>query len=304
MKDLYSLSLNDITPQNIAQDEQVSSLITAIDPELQSLSRESLEPLILARIDELPETIIDLLAWQLHADFYDLAGTLDMKRAAVKNSLLWHMHKGTVWAIKEALRQVDISAEFVHWHDVNGIPYTFSLQAIVTGDFYRTKGRGKLQASIRRAVEESKAARSLMSNLDIKIDFKELTNLYAGIIPLLSGEYRLRLDRPSIPETSHLWTGIGTGLQGQQRILLARETDINTPIYLAPVMIETRDKALGVDLDTMQELLLQFEKRILGRIDAYEKNILADFEAKQASINARLDDILDMLRWKGEDEEL
>ena len=187
MKDLYSLSLNDIAPQNIAQDEQVSSLITAIDPELQELSRASLEPLILARIDELPETIIDLLAWQLHADFYDLAGTLDMKREAVKGSILWHMHKGTVWAIREALKQLDISAEFVHWHDINGIPYTFSLKAIVTGDFYRTKGRGKLQASIRRAVEESKAARSLMADLDIHIDFKELSTLYAGIAPLLSG---------------------------------------------------------------------------------------------------------------------
>ena len=54
----------------------------------------------------------------------------------------------------------------------------------------------------------------------------------------------------------------------------------------------------------MQELLLQFETRILGRIDQYEKTILADFETKQASINARLDDILDMLRWKGADEEL
>ena len=304
MKDLYSLSLNDIAPQNIAQDQQVSSLITAIDPELQELSRASLEPLILARIDELPETIIDLLAWQLHTDFYDLAGTLDMKRQAVKNSILWHMHKGTVWAIKEALRQVDISAEFVHWHDTGGIPYTFDLSAIVTGDFYRTKGKDKLQASIRRAVEESKAARSLMSSLDIHIDFKELTNLYAGIAPLLSGEYRLGLDKPSPPDINRLWAGIGTGLQGEQRILLAHEPDITTKLYAAPITIENRDVALGVDLDTMQELLLQFEKRIIGRIDTYEQNILADFQAKQASINARLDDILDMLRWKGDDEEL
>ena len=303
MNDLYSLSLRDIAPLNITQDEQVSSLITAIDPELRSVSRASLEPLIMARIDELPETVLDLLAWQLHADFYDLAATVPMKREAVKGSLLWHMHKGTVWAIREALKQLDISAEFVHWHDVNGIPYTFSLTAIVTGDFYRTKGKDKLQSSIRRAVEESKAARSLMADLDIHIDFKELSQLYAGTAKLLSGEYRLGLDKPTFPVTTKLWAGFGMGHQGQQRILLAHEPDLNTNLYAAPITIEDRDVALGVNLDLMQELLLQFERRITGRIDQYEQNILADFDVRQQQINARLDEILDLLRWKGDDEE-
>ena len=100
--DIHSLSLKDITPPNIAQDENISALISAIDPQLQQLSYASLEPLIMARIDELPENVLDLLAWQLHADFYDLAGTLSMKREAVKSSILWHMHKGTEWAILEA----------------------------------------------------------------------------------------------------------------------------------------------------------------------------------------------------------
>ena len=55
MTDIFTLSLKDITPHNIAEDENVASLITAIDPQLQEISRNSLEPLIMARIDELPE---------------------------------------------------------------------------------------------------------------------------------------------------------------------------------------------------------------------------------------------------------
>ena len=110
MKNLLSFSLADITPHNIAQDNQISSLIAAIDPELRDLSQLSIQPLIFARIDELPENILDILAWQLHADFYDLAGTLSMKREAVKSSILWHMHKGTQWAIMEALRQIEEKA--------------------------------------------------------------------------------------------------------------------------------------------------------------------------------------------------
>lgn len=304
MKDIFSLKLDDIAPSSITGSQNVKDIMASLDPQLQEVSRLSLEPLILARIDELPEKVIDLLAWQLHVDFYDLAGTLAMKRNAVKGSILWHMHKGTVWAIKEALHQLDIDAEFVHWHDDNSIPYTFKLDAIVTGDFYRTKGRGKLQASIRRAVEESKAARSWLADLNIKIEFKEDLGLYVGTAKLLSGERRLGLDAPTPPGVTKVYAGIGTGLQGQERIRLAHEEDIDAPVFAGLITLENRDLQLGVDLALMQELLLQFERRILGRIDDYEKTILFNFEERQKELNLQLEEIKDMLRWKGDDEEL
>lgn len=304
MIDIYTLSLNDIAPPNIAADPQVSSLITAIDPQLQELSAASLEPLILARIDELPENVLDLLAWQLHADFYDLAGSLAMKREAVKGSILWHMHKGTEWAIHEALRQIDISAEFIPWWKDGSEPYTFKLKALVTGDFYRTQGRDKLQASIRRAVEESKAARSYLAALETTIHFTDDVSLFAGVVPILGGERIIRLDVPAEPESTTLYTGIGTGLQGQQRLLLAREDDIQAPVFAGIVSIENRDLSLGVDLEDMHELLLRFEERILNRIDQYETKILKQFDLNQREINSRLDEILEMLRWKGNDEDL
>ena len=304
LKDIYTLSLNDIAPPNIAADENISSLITAIDPQLQQLSRASLEPLILARIDELPEQVLDLLAWQLHADFYDLAGTLSMKRQAVKGSILWHMHKGTEWAIHEALHQLDIRAEFVPWWKDGSEPYTFKLKAIVSGDFYRTQGRDKLQSSIRRAVFESKAARSYLAGLETHIEFKETLAITAGLAKLLSGERIIRLAPPPKPETKKIYLGIGTGLQGQQRILLPHEGGIHAKVYAGTATLENRDISLGVDLAEMQELLLRFEARILSRIDEYEKRILAEFEANQIQTNQKLEDIKKMLQWKGDDEEL
>ena len=304
LTDIYTLSLNDIAPPNIAADSEISSLITAIDPQLQELSAASLEPLILARIDELPEQVLDLLAWQLHADFYDLAGTLSMKREAVKGSILWHMHKGTEWAIHEALRQLDISAEFVPWWQDNSDPYTFKLRAIVSGDFYRTQGRDKLQASIRRAVYESKAARSYLAGLETRIEFKEDVKVYAGLAKLLSGEQIIRLAPPLKPESPKIYLGVGVGRQGQQRILLPHEPDIHAKLYAGTATLENRDISLGVDLAEMQELLLRFEARILARIDAYESAILKRFELDQKEINAKLEDIKKMLQWKGDDEEL
>ena len=302
--DIYSLSLSDISPPNISHDPQISSLITAIDPQLQELSRETLQPLILARIDELPEQVLDLLAWQLHADFYDLAGTLDMKRKAVKGSVLWHMHKGTEWAIIEALRQIDITAEFIPWWKDNSAPYTFKLRAIVSGDFYRTQGRDKLQASIRRAVEESKSARSYLAELETQIHFTEDVGVYAGILRVLGGEKVIRLDVPAKPGSTKIFAGFGSGLQGHQRILLARESDISAQVYAGTATLEARDISLGVDLQEMQELLQRFEQRILARIDRYEQNLTAMLNAKQGELNLQLEEIKEMLRWAGDDEPL
>ena len=304
MTDLYSLSLSDITPDSIAGDPQVSSLITALDPELQEISRASLEPLIMSRIDELPENVIDLLAWQLHVDFYDLAGTLKMKREAVKGSILWHMHKGTQWAILEALRMIDIKAEFVHWHDSGAEPYTFALKAIVSGDFYRTKGRDKLQSSIRRAVMESKAARSWLSSLETQINFSENSKLYAGIIPVLAGSHRVVLDRGSLHVSSPIFTSTFKIFSGAQTLRPKREADIHSQIFTAHFTVENRDENLGCDLQLMQELLRQFEARIMARIDQHERDTQTLINHNQELTNSKLDEIKDMLRWKGDDEAL
>lgn len=305
MQDLDSLSLLDITPQNISQDENISSIISALDPEMQELSHDSLEPLILARIDELPEQVIDLLAWQLHVDFYDLAGTLYMKREAVKGSIMWHMHKGTVWAIMEALRMIDIQAEFVHWHDDNSAPYTFKLRAIVSGDFYRTKGRDQLQASIRRAVEESKAARSYLAGLETQIYFHEDVDLFTGIIPFLSGNRRILLDKPDLPDQTEIYHALVSALQGHSLLGLYREREINANISISQFTIENRDVSLGSDKKLMQELLRQFEQRIFARIDESERRTTELINAHHADTDAKLNNIMDMLLWTGPlDDEL
>ena len=303
MTSIATLSLRDITPPNIAADSEVSSIITALDPELQELSRLSLEPLILSRIDELPEAVIDLLAWQLHVDFYDLAGTLSMKREAVKGSILWHMHKGTEWAILEALTMIDISAEFVHWHDDNGQPYTFKLKAIVSGDFYRTKGKDKLISSIRRAVNEAKAARSFLAELDTRMEFKEDIPLYAATIPLLSGDVRLLLPPPDVPDFTHIFMGLVDAQQGQHVIRLAHEDNLQADFFAANVVVEYRDENLGVDLDTMQELLRQFEKRIFDRLDNTEARLIDMINASHDDTNKKLEEIKNLLLWNSDSDE-
>ena len=303
MTDLFNLSLGDIAPDSITGDQQVSSLITALDPELQEISRASLEPLIMARIDELPEHVIDLLAWQMHVDFYDLAGTLDMKRKAVKGSILWHMHKGTEWAILEALRMIDIEAEFVPWYVDGGEPYTFKLRAIVSGDFYRTQGKDKLQASIRRAVFEAKSTRSLLAGLETTIHFQEDMGLYAGVIPLLSGEQRILLPKPEGIAPSHVYSGVVSVTSGEQIIRPHQELEHECRIYAGVINLANITQDIGVDYELMQELLRQFEARIFARLDESEHKLLNLIAANHSDVNAKLEEIREMLRWQGDNSE-
>ena len=89
-KELKELSLLDIAPPSIKTDETVINIIKAIDSELLSVSDDISEAFIISRIKTLPEPVLDLLAWQWHVDFYELANNIDAKRDMVLNSIQWH----------------------------------------------------------------------------------------------------------------------------------------------------------------------------------------------------------------------
>ena len=82
-KEIIQLSLMDVAPPSITGDTKIQNLITAIDPEILSVSQDIREAFIISRINELPEKVLDLLAWQWHVDFYDIAHTIVAKRAMV-----------------------------------------------------------------------------------------------------------------------------------------------------------------------------------------------------------------------------
>jgi len=129
---LEDLKLSDIMPDRIKTPE-ILALFAALDPELQEITDAIDEVLIMTRIAELPEYIVDLLAWQLHVDFYDpLEMSLDQKRALVKNSLIWHRYKGTKYVLEEMIRTLFLDDfKIEEWFEYGGKPYFFRL---VTAD--------------------------------------------------------------------------------------------------------------------------------------------------------------------------
>ena len=125
MKDIYTISLLDLLPPSLKRDPNVEALAKALDPELQDVSAAIVECILLARIDDLTEDVIDLLAWQLHVDLYDPGLSIGKKRSLVHSSILLHRQKGTPAAVETAARIVFGRSWIEEWFEYGGDPYHF-----------------------------------------------------------------------------------------------------------------------------------------------------------------------------------
>lgn len=208
-KALKELSLFDIVPPSVKADETVINIIKAIDPELLNVSDAISEAFIISRIKELPEAVLDLLAWQWHVDFYELANNIDAKRDMVLKSIEWHRKKGTRGAIISALEMLGVEAKFTAWYEEGAEPYTFAIDAKLTGDFWERVDWTKPTQTIRHAIEQSKATRSYMSKLYVHYENQSKNHTYF-VLGLSQGIFHdIGLQRPTGSNAKlHIQTGI------------------------------------------------------------------------------------------------
>lgn len=221
-----------------------------------------------------------------------------MKRDMIKNSLIWHSKKGTSAAIIQALKFIGIDGEFLHWHDTGGEPYTFKIKAHITGDFYRTVGRDEIIKRIRKAVNESKAARSVMKELITDISFSENLPVFVAGFPLLSGHEIISLARYDFNESGKIFAGVASGRLGQEKLFPDRDKKITQNIFGGVITLQNISQGVSLDLDMLQELLLRLENRIFSRLETHEKNISLKLQQQDELINAKFQELMDLLTWK------
>lgn len=125
MLELKDDSLQQILPSSIASDKTVQDIAKAISAKLQLINRQTELILLLPRLDELSEALIDELAWQYHVDFYDYQADIEKKRALVRNAIAWHRYKGTPAAVEEVCTAVFRTARVFEWFQYDGEPYHF-----------------------------------------------------------------------------------------------------------------------------------------------------------------------------------
>lgn len=125
MNDIASVDLLRLLPPSLKEDPKIVAFAQAVAEELQVTNALIRLNLIYARIDELDETLLDILAYDMHVDWYDYGYPLDVKRATIKDSVRVHRRLGTKYAVETALGNVFPGSRVEEWFQYGGDPYRF-----------------------------------------------------------------------------------------------------------------------------------------------------------------------------------
>jgi len=95
--------IDNCTP-SIAYDEQVQAASSAFDTQMYEIIDDTGAVLFIPNILGLTdETLVDILAWQFHVDFYDKTQPLEFRKELIQNSIIWHRTKGTVQLVNDVI---------------------------------------------------------------------------------------------------------------------------------------------------------------------------------------------------------
>ena len=132
---LFSTPFTDLLPSSVREDARFKAAAEALDRTLWETDAHIREALIWSRIDELTEPLLSNLAWQLHLEAHEgwhLAETLDQKRRLVKDAIILHFYKGTLFSTERALQLLDMRGRILEWFDYpedpDFRPYEFDIE--------------------------------------------------------------------------------------------------------------------------------------------------------------------------------
>ncbi len=67
------------------------------------------------RYNDCPLELLPWLAWSLSVDNWDSDWSEDVKREVIRRAARVHKHKGTVYAVKQALKSLGVTVQFLEW---------------------------------------------------------------------------------------------------------------------------------------------------------------------------------------------
>jgi phage tail P2-like protein len=104
--DLVNADARQLLPEELTSDANVCALLAAVDEVIRTLAADTDAVCLLAKIDTVPEAILNELAWLFHADYYRPDVPLATKRCLVKQSVNFHRRAGTRAAVEAFLETV------------------------------------------------------------------------------------------------------------------------------------------------------------------------------------------------------
>lgn len=165
----------DILPEALRKEPEIQAASFALHKTAEMLLDKIDRAMVYAGIDILPEEIIDLLAEEFRAQYYDGTMSLQKKREAVKHAMQWYKKAGTLSAVHELVEFMYGEHKVHEWYQYAGRPYTFRVEIMGIDVLITDEG----MESFLSALQKVKNTRSLLE----AIIFHREINLqaYSGV---------------------------------------------------------------------------------------------------------------------------
>lgn len=125
---LTAESLLRALPEVLRADPVALALATAIAAEIEEAVCKTSLASIYARIDELDEPLLDILAKDFKVDWWRADASLEEKRYTLKTSWYIHRHLGTKAAVETAIRDFIGSGVVQEWYEYGGKPHHYRIK--------------------------------------------------------------------------------------------------------------------------------------------------------------------------------
>jgi phage tail P2-like protein len=182
--DTSSIDLLSLQTRSMQNDLTVQGMAASLNPQIIQVAEQIINELIYSRIDDLPESVLDILAWQFNVDWYETSSSIEEKRSTINEALKIKKIQGTPAAVQRVVEIYFGDGQVEEWFDYGGVPGFFR---VVTNNPSAT---GDKAALLIKAVN---AVKNLRSRLEIVIiQSVDNMDLYYGLVLQMTDNLTLK----------------------------------------------------------------------------------------------------------------
>jgi len=149
------------------------AIAESISAKLRNIAQQRRRVIIFPLIDELPEELLDILAWDMHVEWYQEDQPIEVKRALIKDSVRVHRLKGTPAAVETAVGAIWPGSKVEEWFEYDAPPYHFRITIAMNNQLTEES-----VAEALRVVDQTKNLRSHVGQIFVQKSHTE--TLWAG----------------------------------------------------------------------------------------------------------------------------
>lgn len=197
----------ELVPESLQSDPQVIAACAALDIELEEIYDELPSVAFWTDISKIVPPLLDVLVWEYHVDIHQMVrdGSLltdEQKRQLIDDSIIWHQHKGTKWAVETACEVVLGVVKLYEWFEYGGEPFFFRLRTSELLPDAETVQR------LMQVIIETKNVRSWMEEFVVNMNSDHL--LYWGQVE--AQEIFISIPMPPISVEDMFYAGLAVAI--------------------------------------------------------------------------------------------